>query len=488
MAGKCGISSIAGTLVCAICLSAMGEEIPVGGHESLTAIDHVDFNGDGIVNYQDLNILGNCWYSGGAPVCDLNGDGVTNGLDVVLFGQYWFRVGAKSSSESKKTKDGLGNVLGVDLEPGNPRFASPTSVNVIDEDVDIDTAMTVAVGDEFTALVRLNGAENLRGVGFDLAFDEKRLEVLEFRETRMDLDYDGKQSLDEKTAIQAFYEAFTYPDVPLVNLFSYSFDTGEGPIGTYPGYLMDFISRNGILDPAEMNAYLSEYAGNQTETDIPFWTEVVSRRPGYNESVEFVAPLGEINASGQALDNVSLLLKRPGTPLSGFGFDGDGILFEIRFRALQQGMADIGLFSAWWIDEDFADINTDVLPVSNVMSSSLVTISSGPPRTLAPTPTQTKTGQLPTTTPSHTRTPTLSPTPSYTATATETNTETPIPTQTLTRTPTMTVTSLQTETPTQLPNGLRLFNLCLGWNGEDEPVCPQDLMALISAVKKGTGN
>jgi len=61
--------------------------------------------------------------------------------------------------------------------------------------------------------------------------------------------------------------------------------------------------------------------------------------------------------------------------MEGFGFDGDAIILELRFRAISVGDCLIRLENAEGILEGFADINTDVFPVENTMSPSVVHVT-----------------------------------------------------------------------------------------------------------------
>lgn len=271
--------------------------------------------------------------------------------------------------------------IGFDLVPGTPQFAA-FGTAVTDTDSDIDTALSVAAGDTFNTLVRLNGTENLLGVTFDFAFPNTVLEVVDIRETRMDLDFSGQQSLAELNAIINFFLANVFPNSPILDNFEYSYNDGTGDITTKPGVLMDLddaAGGDGVLGISELNTVINEFLANSPGGgDIPFWTEVKSKEAGagYAESVEIFDTKQDINAAGSATDNTIVLLRRPETAADGFGFDGDAILLEVVFRALPgaSGPADITISNAQGILETFADIQTDVLPIATVTSPSTVTV------------------------------------------------------------------------------------------------------------------
>ena len=63
---------------------------------SFTHVLSRDFNGDGIVNFEDLHLLAQSWHSpinldpnDPAAKCDLNTDGGVNIRDLALFSEYW---------------------------------------------------------------------------------------------------------------------------------------------------------------------------------------------------------------------------------------------------------------------------------------------------------------------------------------------------------------------------------------------------------------
>lgn len=263
----------------------------------------------------------------------------------------------------------IAGTIGIDLVPGSPIF--DPGGNVVDADSDIDTARTVSVGATVRTLVRLNGTQNLLGVTFDFGWSPSNaLRVRDIRETRMDLDFSGQQDFPEVDRIvQFFLDAIVAPPANVDN-FSYTYNDGTGSITTQPGVLMDF-DADGELSFPELDAYVGEFIANIPGTDIPFWTEVVGRRNGFNESVEIFDTVADINTNSGGSDNTAVLLRRPDTPAAGFGFDGDAIILEIVFEALAAGNVTLNITNAQGIDENFADINTDVKPIANVVSSTL---------------------------------------------------------------------------------------------------------------------
>jgi hypothetical protein len=262
----------------------------------------------------------------------------------------------------------LAGTIGFDLVPGSPHFDGSTGTAVTDDSPAIDKAISVNAGDTFKALVRVNGAENLLGVTFDFGFDSTKLEVKDIRETRMDLDFNGQQSFAELDAIVTFFLDALSGGSAAVSGFSYTYDDGTGMITTKPGVLID-LDNNGSFAFEEIDPYITEFLSNLDQSDVPFWTEVVSRRSGFNESVEIFDTPAEINAAGQATDNTSVLLRRNGVDPNGFGFDsasfGSAIVLEVTFHALPgaaSGATDITISGqgtggiAQGIDENFASL------------------------------------------------------------------------------------------------------------------------------------
>jgi len=267
----------------------------------------------------------------------------------------------------------LAGTMGVDLNPGSPIFDAGGAV--VDADSDIDTARTVSVGEDVSTLVRLNGAQDLLGVTFDFGWSPANaLRVKDIRETRMDLDFSGTQDFPEVDRIvQFFLDAIANPPAN-VDLFTYAYDDGTGQITTEPGVLMDGDGDHELSFP-ELDSYVAEFIDNIPGSDVPFWTEVVSRRatPEFNESVEIFDTVADINLASGGTDNTAVLLRRPDVAAAGFGFDGDAIILEIVFEALAAGPATISITNAQGIDENFADIITDVQPIT-VGGDSVLTV------------------------------------------------------------------------------------------------------------------
>ena len=260
--------------------------------------------------------------------------------------------------------------LGFDFAPGNPTFTG-TGGAVDDDDSAIDADTTVANGATFGSLVRLNGTTDLLGVSFDFSFPTAQLNVVEIRETRFDLDFSGEQDFAEVNDIVEFFLA-TLGTPMTVDQFSYSYNDGTGDITTNPGVLID-PDDDSQLSFAELDGYIGEFLANLGGTDVPFWTEVVSRRTGFNESVEVSDTVAAINQTGVAEDNTVVLLARPENVVGGtrpdFGFDGDAILFEVVWRAVGTGVANITVSNAVGIDESFTTVPADVQPIANVVNS-----------------------------------------------------------------------------------------------------------------------
>lgn len=268
----------------------------------------------------------------------------------------------------------IAGTMGIDLIPGNPIFDA--GGNVVDPEVEINTGHTVNVNDTFSTLVRMNDAENLLGVTFDFSWNPPgALTCVDIRETRMDLDFSGSQDFPEVDGIvQFFLEAIVNPPAN-TDLFLYDYNDGTGPIQTSPGVLMDF-DGDGELSFPELDAYVAEFIDNIPGSDVPFWTEVVSRRAGDNESVEIFDTVADINTNSGGTDNTAVLLRRPETSATGFGFDGNAIILEIVFRALQAGNVDVSISNAQGILETFTDINaTDATGVQDITTNSPSTLT-----------------------------------------------------------------------------------------------------------------
>ncbi|MCA9434213.1 MAG: hypothetical protein KC978_00420 [Candidatus Omnitrophica bacterium] len=281
----------------------------------------------------------------------------------------------KSIVKGTPSNPPLPGVLGLDLFPGTPHFIG-NGIGVIDDDFDIDTIRSATRGETFSTVVRLNDTENLLGITFDFRFDSDRLQVLDIRETRMDLDFSGDQSFVELQAVVDFFFSNELPDLPSVDNFAYTYNDGTGEITTHPGLLLD-LDGNGVLSFVEIHSYAREFLANLDDTDIPFWTEIAARRPGFNDSVEVFDLVADINDNGEGTDNTVVLLRRPETPALDFGYDGNAILFEIVFQVKENaplGEAMIQIEDSSAIDENFADINTDTRPVVVVEGGSKVVV------------------------------------------------------------------------------------------------------------------
>jgi len=282
----------------------------------------------------------------------------------------------------------ISGTLGFDLDPGDPppAFSGPFGSAVTDNSPNIDTAASVGVGESISTLVRLNGTQDLLGVTFDFTFDPAVLEVADIRETRMDLDFDGEQSISELNAIVNWFidPNNTFPNSASLDPnasppFQYTYDdgTGTGMITTRPGVLADIDDANGtnqVLDLSEVNSVVNEFLANAPGGgDLPFWTEIKAKDAGagYAESVEIFDTKQDINASGEATDCTVVLLRRPDTEAAGFGFDGDAILLEVVFRGVATGNSNIEIQNAQGILETFTNIDTDVMPIANVETSTI---------------------------------------------------------------------------------------------------------------------
>lgn len=275
----------------------------------------------------------------------------------------------------------LSGTIGFDLVTGDPHFdGSLGGTATVDTDADIDKTLSVAPGATFKTLVRVNGAEDLLGVTFDFGFDQSVIQVDAIRETLLDLDFSGTQEFKEVNDSINFFLAGAMSGDSSVDGFMYSYNDGTGDITTQPGILLDWENNDGNFDFKEINESINQFLRIAQTTETPFWTQVVAARGGKNESVEIFDTAAEINATGQATDNTSVLLRRPETPAAGFGFDsatlGSAIILEVSFRAVgTTGQStDITITNSQGIDENFANVNTDIKTLA-VDGPSTVTIN-----------------------------------------------------------------------------------------------------------------
>lgn len=275
--------------------------------------------------------------------------------------------------------------LGFDVDPGTPHFVgSPPDSSIVDDNSDIDLNRSVPSSGRFSTLVRLNGTSNLMGLSFDFEYDETVLTLVEIRETHADLNFNGRLALNELNAgINLFVAAQP------VSALTFQYNDalpGQTPnvITTNPGILLD-PNNSGTFALGELNSVINEFvAGNN---DIPFWTEILSRRAGVGqpfllvESVEVFDDIDDIRATGIAADNTVVLLARPGDGrdantgaiVPGYGFDGDAIIFEAIFQPAAGSSGkntNITISNAVGIDETFNSL-ADVKPIANVVTSNV---------------------------------------------------------------------------------------------------------------------
>jgi hypothetical protein len=318
-----------------------------------------DINEDGRVELQDFLILE-----------ELN-DAVRE--DFLVIANNWHRFSGPGkiidtefkTAETKK----ISGTIGLDLFPGSPRFHSSSGNDIFEDDIDIDVQREALVGEKISALIRVNRAEDLIGVGFSLEFNRQRLRVVSFRETQMDLNANGTQDLVEKQAIEELFHSNTDPSARRTDLFTFRFYDGQFSTTVQAGVLLDH-NRNGLFDATEFTNYIAEFERNLAGDDIPFWTERVTRREGYNESFERPLNIDEMNATGRADDCMALLLRRQGRERVGFGWDGGAILYEIVFETILPGPAEIKLTNVIGVDEVFQDLE-DVGVFEEVLDSTV---------------------------------------------------------------------------------------------------------------------
>lgn len=275
--------------------------------------------------------------------------------------------------------------LGFDVDPGTPHFVgSPPDSSIVDDNSDIDLNRSVPSSGRFSTLLRLNGTSNLMGVSFDFEYDETVLTLVEIRETHADLNFNGRLALNElNSGINLFVAAQP------VSSLSFQYNDalpGQTPnvITTNPGILLD-PNNSGTFALGELNNVINEFvAGNN---DIPFWTEILSRRAGVGqpfllvESVEVFDDIDDIRATGVAEDNTVVLLARPGDGrdtntgaiVPGYGFDGNAIVFEAIFQPAAGSSGkntNLTITNAVGIDETFNSL-VDVKDIATVVTSNI---------------------------------------------------------------------------------------------------------------------
>ena len=285
-----------------------------------------------------------------------------------------------------------------------PGWAQPTyNIDLDTVQAGVQTTKTVNVNDEFLVQVVMTGADRLLGYSFDVDFPEDVLDLVAAYENPGDLNFDSLVGLDEVGAsIDFFIEnagrpvpwPLTAEDPADPQQFIYPRDPGtdEGPRN---GVLLDANGDNQLgLD--EIGRLIDEFILDARPDDAEsralgkttYWTDLAAARAGENESVEIADPPALSNVGGtppgRVNDSPAVLLARPDRVVDGtrpgVGLSGDLVLITLRFKAKAAGQATLAFVHEGgehpvYINEDFQDINTDVIDVLEANTpSSVVTI------------------------------------------------------------------------------------------------------------------
>ncbi len=164
----------------------------------------------------------------------------------------------------------------------------------------------------FTAVLVLQGAQNLVGVNCDLEFDPAVLAVVDIHESQGDINFDGRANIaDVLTLAERFnqptdQDGYAYFDLD-------SADESAGKIDSKDiEALVPFINQPGIFWTNNANSDLSQ------------------RR----ESVDIFESPDISNQKGKIDDIVTVLLSTVQPIPDGFGFDGDARIAEITFEVI----------------------------------------------------------------------------------------------------------------------------------------------------------
>ncbi len=218
-------------------------------------------------------------------------------------------------------------------------WAGVNSSAVFKIDVDADnngvpdgaypTTVTVAENGMITLFVVLTGAQNLVGVNCDLQFDPDKLNLEAIEETISDLNFDGKANL-----------------VDLSN-FALAYKKSAGD----PAYVSYYDrNRDNTINLVDLANFAIGY-----KKPGAFWTVNADSFTGNRESVEIYDPVSRSNKDGASAgvvdDIVAVLLRRPETNATGFGFDGDAIVSKLVFKRLAAGNVTLSFTDMVALDE-----------------------------------------------------------------------------------------------------------------------------------------
>lgn len=165
----------------------------------------------------------------------------------------------------------------------------------------------------FSCTLVVQGAVDLTGLSVDIRFNNAVLQLVDIYESRGDRNFDGRANVADVLAIG---ERFGLTIGPNPELAYFDLDSTADSAG--------------LIDVSDVNALLPFV--NQ---DSLYWT-FNSNATGFEtfrESVEVFEDPAQSNTDGLIDDLAVVLLRRPETPVEGFGFTGDArvatLIFEV---------------------------------------------------------------------------------------------------------------------------------------------------------------
>jgi len=165
----------------------------------------------------------------------------------------------------------------------------------------------------FSCTLVLKGAVDLTGVNCDILFDSSVLNVVDIHEAQGDTNFDGRSNIaDILTLAQRFNLATDEGNGLSLFNFDSSGDSANKIDEKDIEVLLEFINRKEIYWTSNENNDLSVL----------------------RESVEIFQDPAVSNSNGKIDDIVVSLLRRPETPIEGFGFDGDARIADITFEVV----------------------------------------------------------------------------------------------------------------------------------------------------------
>ncbi len=260
------------------------------------------------------------------------------------FGILIFYVAALTIQAQDNEKNaGARFVLDFQTTADDTQTSSTVEETPVFEQVDVNGEART----RFSCTVVLQGAEDLTGVNCDLVFDPGVLNVVSIHEAQGDTNFDGRSNVADILA--------------LAQRFGLATNTGNG------FSLFDFVTEGGsqnVIDSDDINE-LSQFI-NQSPI---YWTSNDNNDLGViRESVEIFEDPFISNANGKIDDIVVTLLRRPETPVDGFGFDGDARIADITFEVVGTIPADGTVIE---FDDRLAIDEGTVITVNSIENASI---------------------------------------------------------------------------------------------------------------------